>query len=161
MNDSFGQLIEPPAVGFTFGAPGWYVLGVAVLFVLLLFGWLMIRHYRRNRYRRDALAYVALHEANLTENPAGATYEMNMVMKRLAISLYGRSASASLRSGQWIALLNESIGKELFDTGDSALVSEALYNGQVSVDSARKFSAKARTWISDHRRTFKPATGGH
>ena len=55
MDEQYGKLIEPHEIPFRFGAPGWYV--VAVLLVLLMMGitWLIVRWYKRNYYRREEL----------------------------------------------------------------------------------------------------------
>jgi hypothetical protein len=47
---------EPSPIGFWPPAPGWIALGVILFIAVALLAYLLIRRYRRNAYRRFALA---------------------------------------------------------------------------------------------------------
>jgi len=163
MNDSFGKLMEPQPVPFSFGAPGWYVVGGLILIGLIGIGWLIYTHYKRNAYRRRALQHLAGLEKELTANNnlSALLYEHNMMMKRLAMTVFTRQQTASLRGNDWLNLLNQSLGQELFSHDDIRTLHAALYQS-ASVDevAAKKFIANTKLWISKHKRYIKHTTRG-
>lgn len=154
MNE-FGSLIEPPPIPFRFGAPGWYVLAAIILLVLAGACILLAKHYRRNRYRRQALRWLQLREEELQQGDSGATmvYDTNMLLKRIAMRRYGRSTVAGLRGAPYLSLLNQTMRRNLFDQQDEALLTQLLYQppSMVLPDRAASFAAKSKTWIQQHR----------
>src|SRR5262245_59163766 len=99
-----GNLIEPSPVGFTFDAPGWYAVGILlVLIVAGLMIWTWIIHIR-NRYRREALRYVMTLESEITDKSL-LVYEVNMLLKRIALRFMPRENVAPLRDEQWVDFL--------------------------------------------------------
>jgi hypothetical protein len=162
MDDQYGQLIEPPAVVFGFGAPGWYVLGALAMLLLMWFTGFLWRNYQRNRYRRRALKEIE----NSKQHYAAAgmegnmLYETNMLLKRIAMARYGRNDTAGMKGEEWIEFLNKSSGDEIFDETDTALLQE-LYSGKKHEHkSIMDFIQKAKTWIRKHRH-FKPGNKLH
>src|SRR5580658_3781437 len=129
MADQFGQLIEPSQVNFAFGAPGWYVLGALAFLMLLIVAWLWVRHYKKNRYRRQALHWLADREAYCIRRQAypALVNEGNILIKRIAIRKYGRAAVAGKRSSEWIAYINGTWREASFDKNDEQLLNKGLY----------------------------------
>lgn len=158
MDEQYGILIEPPPVPFHFGAPGWYVAGTFFLLVLATLAILFYRHYRKNRYRRQALQWLRIKEEELrhTGSLAMLVYETNMLLKRIAMRRYGRKPIAAARGTQWIQLLNTTMKQQLFDSKDEALLQQHIYyaKGDILPDAAAAFTAKSKTWIQQHRYTY-------
>lgn len=152
MNDDIGTLIEPPPVEFTFGAPGWYVLGSLLLFSLFAITVLFVRHYRRNQYRRDALSWLAGREQHLQKTPDVLLYDATTLLKRIVMLRYGREF-ASIRGRDWIALLNSSCRSTLFADEDADWITHALYapGGTIAGEEVQRYLNKTRTWIKRHR----------
>ena len=160
MDEEYGQLIEPAKVPFSFGAPGWYVLLTIVLLVLILTGWLALRFYRRNLYRRIALRQ--LKELTMsatmdkTDLPA-IIFKTNMLMKRIAIYKYGRTEAASARNEDWINYLNSHSVKEIFTAEDTELLNQQLYGGvNTNPSNPDLFFEKSKQWIRKHKHRVKP-----
>lgn len=156
MNE-FGSLIEPPPVPFRFGAPGWYVLGALILLILSAAAWLIIRHYRRNAYRRQALGWLQQQETRLQQggSPLAFVYNANMLLKRVAMGRYGRPGIAPLRNDQWVELLNKTAPRSLFTGEDAGLLQQALYTQQeIPLNEAAAFAAKSKNWIQYHRYNY-------
>jgi hypothetical protein len=173
MDRRYGQLIEPPPQAFGFGAPGWYVLAALLLLVILWLGWLILRRYSGDAYRRRALKAITdlqwrcgssagpangaslVYEAGPVYNTE-LVYGVNMLIKRIAMSVYGREAAAGLRTTEWIAFLNRGWRVALFGPADSMLL-EGLYgNGtDQGIDGTDRlvdeFVARAKEWIKKHR----------
>jgi hypothetical protein len=154
MEEQTGKLIEPPPVAFSFSAPGWYVLGGLVLLAVLLVLLLAIRYYRSNRYRRDALRYLSEKQKELSsQNAFGMlVYESNMLVKRIAMSRYGRAKVAGLQAEQWIAFINTTWGERSFNDQEGQLLTRDIYSQTVHPEQAVAFTSKAMRWIKKHKK---------
>ena len=152
-NEPYGRLIEPPDIPFTWGAPGWYVAGALLLLTLLVIAWCLYRYYIRNRYRSLALQEIVAIEARY--QPAGdysqLLYQVNMLLKRIAITIYLRSHTAAIRDQEWIAFLNSSSHQTLFNHTDIQLLQPLYsYHTDIPGEAAGAFVSKARQWIKKH-----------
>jgi hypothetical protein len=155
MNDQLGKLIEPEPVPLTFGAPGWYVVGGLLLVLVLLLVWLIVRHYRINLYRQHALVLLADTEQkyNEVQNFDLLVYEADMLIKRIAMSRYGRENVSALRNGQWIEFINSKWHERSFGAQDEKLFNQVYQSQQsVSADDASLFVEKTKRWIKKHSR---------
>jgi hypothetical protein len=156
MDDQLGKLIEPQPVPFTFTAPGWYVLGG--LLVLLLIGLvvLIFKYYQLNKYRKHALHFLADTEQKCIDLKAFdmLVYEANMLIKRIAMSRYGRQTVSGLRDGQWTDFINRTWREKSFDAKDEALINQTIYQAQegITAEDAQAFIQKAKRWIRKHKR---------
>lgn len=143
MDERYGQLIQPQPVRFALGAPGWYVLGALILLALVGAVWLVLRRYRRNRYRREALA-----ELKGYGGGKQAVYPANMLLKRVAVLRYGRSSAAAIRGMEWIAFLNRARGASLFGVEDAALLEQLYGAGKGDPEG---FIRRSEEWIRKHK----------
>ncbi len=85
---------------------GWWVLLLMLLGLALLQAARRYRHWRRNRYRRAALAELAGLEQRLHGDPQRlALRELPALLKRTALALPGQPAVASLGGAHWQAFL--------------------------------------------------------
>ncbi|MDH7459766.1 DUF4381 domain-containing protein [Chitinophagaceae bacterium 26-R-25] len=151
----FGQLIEPSPVKFTYSTPGWYVLGALLLLLLIVVAWLLVRHYIRNRYRREAIKNLqqieGMYAAN--NNYTDLVYETNMLAKRVAMSRYGRHSVAGLRGEEWINYMNSKWRKKSFNANDALLLANNLYTfSPLPAEQASLFVSKTKDWIRQHRK---------
>jgi hypothetical protein len=119
MDNEVGKLIEPAPVAFSFSAPGWYVVGGLFLLSVFLVMYLIVRRYISNQYRRKALIFLA--DIEHEHCSAGEmVYETNMLIKRIAMSRYGRQRVSALRADEWI-LLSTAL------TENNHLITKTLY----------------------------------
>ncbi|SEW43647.1 DUF4381 domain-containing protein [Chitinophaga arvensicola] len=152
----FGELIEPSPVPFSFNTPGWYVTGVLLLLALLWGVWRYMRYRRRNRYRQEALRWlgermVVLHAQ---QEFMQQLYEADMLMKQIAMQLYGREKVAPLRGGEWIRFLNQQTRRrDDFSTDDGLLLTDTMYRKPHAVSAAEtdRFISKTSNWIRFHK----------
>ncbi|MEJ1240242.1 DUF4381 domain-containing protein [Chryseolinea sp. T2] len=153
MNDDIGTLIEPQPVQFTWGAPGWYVLAASLLLAIAGIVLMIIRHYRKNRYRREAIDWLARRESEMTgQRPDLIVYDATMLVKRIVMTRYGREHSAT-RKDEWIAFLNEACKAQLFSTADGDWLTQTLYAGgqDIRKEDVTSYLDKTKTWIKRHR----------
>lgn len=147
----------PDPVPFTFAAPGWYVAGVLLLLLLVAGAFLLGRRYRRNRYRRHALAWLeAKQQSELT--PAQLLFDTDMLMKQIAMHRYGAAQVASLQQQSWIDFLNNSSKPAPgFTATDAGLLAVSLYKpgaDTMAPEAIDQFITKAKSWIRHHKHAF-------
>lgn len=154
MNDPYGTLIEPAPVPFRFGAPGWYVLGVLCLLGIGFLVWLIWRHHEKNKYRTAALLWLDHLQQSLSGDGEykALVYETAMLLKRIAISRYGRKPVAALRGEEWARYFNTTWKARAFDEKDADLLSGSVYRSQpIGESDAAQFMEKAKKWIKEHK----------
>lgn len=151
----FGQLIEPQPVKFTYSTPGWYVLGALLLLLFIAIVFLFVRHYIKNRYRREAMRNLQQIESTYAagNNYNNLVYETNMLAKRVAMLKYGRNTVAGLRGEEWINYMNSKWRKKSFNANDALLIANNVYTlSPLPAEHATLFVNKTKEWIRKHRK---------
>lgn len=134
--------LPPPVTGWP-PAPGWWLLVLAGLLVLLgIFVW--SRRRRRQAYRREALRSLD----RLCERGAPLA-EFCELLKRAAAARYGRLAVASLSGSEWVEFLNARTPAPLFDAAAEAALA-ARYRPDAGTADAH-LRRCIRQWIARHR----------
>ncbi len=113
----------PEPVPFWPPAPGWWLLALLVMLLLSAAVWLWKRH-RRTAYRRAALLELQnLHQA-LAQGQTAAPIiaELSILLRRAAISRYGRQQVAELRGADWLEFLDRTGRTTQFSTQGRALL---------------------------------------
>lgn len=157
MNDTIPileQFIEPSPVRFTPEAPGWHVLEIGLLILLLLVVFFIYRNYRKNRYRRNAINWLEIKEKQLINNNnySDLVYTADMLAKQIGIQKYGKENVASLQGREWIDYMNKNCPFVTFSMADEQLI-RSVYNPDIMPDKqqAVDFTAKIKQWIKKHR----------
>ena len=151
--DQYGKLIEPAPVPFSFGAPGWYVLGALCVLAVLFIAWLLWHHYQKNKYRKYALQWLNVKEQELssTGNYNALVYETTMLVKRIAMSKYGRGNVAGKRGHEFTAYINSVWKSKAFNESDEVLFTSNIYNTEnIEKQKAELFVNKTKQWIKKH-----------
>ncbi len=137
--DLMHPLVESEAAVWTPQTVGWLVAGLWLVAVMLLVARKVYRAWRRNRYRRAALA-----ELNGIES-AGS---LAVLLRRTALAAYPRTEVASLFGAEWADFLRRSCpGDRVVDESADALAIVA-YRRDADVDALIR---PARHWIRGHR----------
>ncbi len=97
----------PGPVPFWPPAPGWWLLAVAIVLLLATAVWLWKRH-RRMAYRRVALRKLQQLRQTLVQGGEGTLViaELSILLRRVAISRYGRLQVAALNGVAWLEFLD-------------------------------------------------------
>jgi len=146
-NNAIGQLIEPKPVGYSFNTPGWYlVLGLLIL-VAIVVVIVQYRKYLKNAYRRKALKQI---EYIVQTKKETVVFEINQLLKTMAISLFGREKVASLYGEEWFRFLNTSM-KVQMDI-NSQEITKAIYNTEYQLNDTDKTKLVefASIWVQKH-----------
>lgn len=142
----------PEAVGWWPPAPGWWLLGIAALAGAVLGMRALVRHRRRGRYRRAALAELAAcaQEARTSGDSQVFAARASAILRRAALHRYPRSRVAPLCGEAWLAFLEESGRIGGFRDGPGRVLGEAVYASALRCDVAA-LEALCRRWLKVHR----------
>jgi hypothetical protein len=143
------SLYEPEPVVFSFETPAWYVLWGLVLIALIFGLWKWYRGYRSREYRRIAVKNIGgIQLTDSAENSALSTIQITL--KQVAMSTYGRPMVAALFGKEWLQFL-ERTGKHTPFTQYELLIGT---NSEVSKkQNASQIGAlrdMAKKWIITH-----------
>lgn len=139
------DLYEPPAVPFSFDAPGWYILGGILAIAAILLTIDRVRRYIKNGYRRDAL-----HELDILEHASELFPHLFVVLKKTAMHAFGREQVASLYGEEWLAFL-EKTGVKVRLTAYREVILPAVYAGNpIEPEIREKILSNAKTWVKTH-----------
>ena len=151
---AIGALMEPDPIKFSFGAPGWYILLGLLLLFLLIYGAITYIKYRRNKYRRDAIEILLNLELS-TDRTSYFITRVAAVLKRVAISSYGRIEVGALTGKEWLGYLDQrNQGIQVLAENPRILLTEQLYQSsakQATVKDLEELRSTSVQWIKKHR----------
>jgi hypothetical protein len=140
------DIAVPDAVTYLPQTAAWIILFAALLCLALwsLVAWL--RHERRNRYRKLALARLA--DIEHTK----AFSELPVLVKQTVLSCCPRGDVASLSGVTWLEFLDETYEGDAFTRGPGRVLPELAYARADAVDIGRRdeLVALVRQWIKKH-----------
>jgi hypothetical protein len=156
MNDTgslqnLNDIILPGPVPWWPLAPGWYALFaiLAVVLVYLSGRWWNARS--RNRYRRQALAELAVIRHSQTTD---ALQQLPSLVKRAALAAWPREQVASLNGAAWHRFLDESAGGDQFSAGAGATLDRLAYQSNLADGPSQEDRAEvleaAGFWLKNH-----------
>ncbi len=141
------DLVRPEPVSWMPQTPGWWIALAWLIAVIVILLWHRYRAWRRNRYRREALATLRSIEANSVDEKQVAG-QIALLLKRTALAAYSREKVAQLYGSEWAQFLCEAANNDPI-IGQSA---EQLATTAYRADSDGKaLIAPARRWIKMHR----------
>ena len=152
--DPLAQLKDihlPDPVGQWPPALGWWLLAVVVILLMVgIIVWLWQRH-RKNAYRREALAYLdALQQRAAEHDPVTVATQLSSLLKRVAITLFGRHQTAGLNGSDWLRFLDEKGKTDAFSQGPGKILGSDIYKPNVQVDLTSLFEL-SKQWIEKQR----------
>ncbi len=154
--ENLHDIVEPSAVPWWPLAPGWYAVGAIALLAVLWLGLRWIKHYRANRYRREALAELdQIHQrARVPEDRRMALSELAVLIKRVALVAYPRTEVASLSGDAWRHFLNLSGQTAVVTPETTQLMADAVYgaadDSTITEDAVRELFSAAEVWVRGH-----------
>ena len=150
-NQELGPILEPNPIKFTFDTPGWYILGVTIL-ILILFGIIRsIKNYRENSYRRDAIKKLDELKSPRSEiDSEQKLSELLTVLKLVALKTYGRKEVARLHGEKWFLFL-ESKAKSISFSKYVPLISKSIYQSiPMEAKELNELKNLSKKWIRKH-----------
>jgi len=114
-------------------APGWWLL-LSLIIIVIVSIFLFIR---RHRNQRISAIYLAKQELTRIENEFKSNKDKSILVKqvselirRVSISIFNRSESASLTGQNWLLFLDQLNGDESFSKGIGRILIEAPYQAK-------------------------------
>ena len=127
-------------------------IAAVVLLVALVAGvWSLLRYWRLNRYRREALA-----ELNRIGRASQGAQEqvlkaLALLVRRTALAAFPREQVAPLLGPSWLAFLDRSYGGQEFSQGVGRLLVAGPYQQIAPADAELKsLLVLVRRWIRGH-----------
>lgn len=141
--ESLHDIVAPVPVPWWPPAPGWLFLGGLLLLSILIVLTRAALRYRRNAYRRAALAELRLAAAGTETLPLIAG-----LLKRTALAAYRREDVAGLTGKAWVDWLAKT-GKLTLPASVATALGRKLYDGgETDLKVLIDFTAR---WIQRHR----------
>ncbi len=115
-----------------------------------------IRHWRVNRYRRQALSELkGIEIRSATLAPADLACALASLLRRTALAAFPRDEVAVLTGAAWLTFLDRTGGGQAFSQGPGRLLEVTTYGPAASAD-AKGLIQAVRAWIRGHRREPRP-----
>jgi hypothetical protein len=143
----------PDPVSWWPPAPGWWLLALLGLALLvLLAGWLVRRH-RRGAASRAAQAELAAIRAALAQDgdAAACARGLSRLLRRFALVRFPRRAVAGLSGEAWLAFLDAQGGAGRFQSGPGRLLLDAPYRPPQDLPIA-ELASLVEDWIRRNQR---------
>lgn len=137
----------PPDITWWPLAPGWYLLGAAVLLAVLIL--ISVHRKRKVNARPKKQALVLLQACALQNNTQDVCAQISEILRRVALVYFPREKVAGLHGQAWIEFLNNT-GKKTNFTAVQALLLEAPFNKQVQADLTPLINT-AKRWIKQRK----------
>lgn len=139
--ENLNDIVVPEPVSLVPQSVGWIILAVVIMAVLATWAVLAWRRYRRNAYRREALAQVE--STPLNALPA--------LVKRVALAAAPRAQVAALTGDDWLAFLDRTYGGDVFTNGPGRpLAALSFEPAAIDQRSAADLRHLVALWIRKH-----------
>ena len=150
-NQDLGPILEPAPVKFSFDTPGWYVIGVLILLTCGYLTLRLIKRYRQNTYRREALKELnQINPSNSNDQLDLHLSELLVILKMVALKAYGRKNVATLYGKSWLLFL-ESKAKNTPFSNYEAIISGTIYkNERPDIKQLTELKNLSKKWIQTH-----------
>jgi hypothetical protein len=153
-NASLRTIIEaefPEPISLIPTTPGWWILLLALVGLLLRAIWRRRQRYLRDRYRRDALAQLATIKARLGAGALEAARELAPLLRATAIAAAGREAMSGLQGDTYASALSElAPDQDRLPVADLKRLAYAPLDDAEGLD-IEAFIAALERWIRQHR----------
>ena len=147
---NFNDVIIPKAIPLFPLAQGWVMLFILLAALGLYLGVNCYRKYQRELYIREA--FEQIHVISKIAAPKEQYLALLDLLKRTALSAYGRDTVAALHGEEWWKFLSLH-SKANFENKYVLLSAQILYsNTQISNDDVHHFSVLCKKWIKTHKK---------
>jgi hypothetical protein len=147
----FVEVVPPAAISWWPQTTGWWWLGALLAGFAIHRGWKLLRHWYRNRYRREAAS--KLQQLASSGGGDSLVSEVNRLLKLTAMVAYSREQVARLSGEEWVEFLNSHCPSHPFSPEQSRLLAVASYTGQgVAPEAGKKLLAASLSWVQQHER---------
>ncbi|RDH43960.1 DUF4381 domain-containing protein [Zooshikella ganghwensis] len=110
---------EPPPISWWPLSPGWWILAVMAIAVIIFCGWHLFRYWQRFQHKRRLLAELDKIWQHYQQHQATSTYlhQANQYLKQTLLQTQSRANIASLSGQQWLKILDQASHSKAFTEG--------------------------------------------
>ena len=136
-------------------APGWWVLALLALALVLFAASRLLRRWLDNRYPPRGHGGTDANQDRLATTRQRSTYleALQKLMKRVALTRFPREQVAGLTGEAWVRFLDQSTGSHDFSMAESEALIDGAYREDISID-INSIEAAAGSWIEKHDARF-------
>lgn len=147
------DIAEPTAIGWWPLAWGWWIVIAIIAVMITIVIAVLVKRHHNNRYRREALAAIKNH--TFPSHHAQAQHLMR-ISKQVALTAYPseRQSIASSFGQEWLAWLNRTTPKPLFDNAVSRDWQASLYQDQNNQPSD-SLTELVISWVKKHHSSVR------
>jgi hypothetical protein len=131
-------------------APGWWVLALLLIVILVLTSVWLFRRYRLHRLKLHIMDEIGALSDCCTDNTEEFTARLSMLLRRIALRRYARERVASLTGSDWLRFLDETGGDGDFEHGIGQVLEVGPYRPQSHELPAEELLALARRWAKQN-----------
>lgn len=142
----------PEPTSYLPATPGWWMLLVVLLALIIRSLWRLRQRYLAQRYRRDALAELSAIKARLEAGALEAVRDIAPLLRATAIAVLGREAVSGLEGEDYATALAElSPNQDRLSVAD---IDSLAYAPLVDIDGIdlEALITGVEYWIAHHRR---------
>lgn len=140
----------PNPVGWWPPAPGWWLLAGIMLGVIAWLFWRWKQQQREERSLELALSELERLQRHHGNNTKDLLRELSVLLRRVAMTQYGRQAVSGLTGDAWVKFLDAKAGKPLFAGKLAHLLTEVPYRPETQAETTALLHA-IRQWIKLQR----------
>ena len=145
-----GLLIEPDPIQYSFDTPGWNMIGILLILIVLFWGILMYIRYRQNAYRREAMTQL-INIANSAFALQEKVTTINRILKQVAMHIDNREAVAALTFDNWFAFLSKTCKSPCFDEHLFGTIQKGQFDTeQLTEKKVNSYLHQSVQWIKTH-----------
>jgi hypothetical protein len=143
-------LREPAMTGWWPPAPGWWVVAAALVLLLSILTWWLLKRYRANAYRRQALDQLASIRSDYlaSSESTNCLGQLNALLKSVALEAYPQRQVASISGQAWVDFLNERSSQSAHF--ESSFATGHYGRGAAETD-LEDILIRCERWIKRHR----------
>jgi ABC-type nickel/cobalt efflux system permease component RcnA len=145
------DIYQPALIELWPPAPGWWILAAVGMILLITACFWLWHRWSDNRYRREALQELeGYFEAwKREEDDHVFLFEIQQLLKRVALTRFDRQKVASLTGEAWLLFLDQSSNSHAFSIGPAEALIDGNYRLDINID-VTALENCARQWIKRH-----------
>ena len=130
-------------------APFWWLLIILVMMGLSVLAWYWWQRPNKRSVQQPNIALQALADlqSQYHQQPLELLREVSVLMRRVALTRFGRHHIAGLTGKPWLVFLDKTSGQSVFETRYAAYVTASPYQATADLSDMQGFLQAVRHWI--------------
>jgi len=131
-------------------APGWWILALLLISLLIWLGWKIWNKYQQKQLLRLSLANVIKLESDYQQHqdPQLLVRQYSSLLRRVALARFPRQQVASITGSRWLEFLDNSSDTKLFDSEIGRLLLDGPYQkSSDNIDNIDTLTRAVHQWL--------------